>query len=53
MKYAVQYDKPKKKGHARQSAVFFDIRDAMMWERHIRNETNCTNVELVPFYTDV
>jgi hypothetical protein len=53
MKYIVQYDRPKKKGTAIQRATFFDIRDAMMWERHIRNETNCKNVELVPIFTDV
>ena len=42
MKFLLEYDKPKKKKWARQKTVFFDIRDAMLWERHILDQ-GCKN----------
>ena len=32
---------------SKQEAVFFDVRDAMLWERHVK-ELGCKNVEIVP-----
>jgi len=38
MKFRVSYQKPKKKGHySQQVATFYDERDALNWEHHIRN----------------
>ena len=47
MKFRVTYTKPKKKGHSTQNAVFYDIRDAILWERHVKTE-GCTNIEVIP-----
>ena len=43
------YQQPKSKSGywIRQVATFFDVRDAMMWERHVK-ELGCKNVEIVP-----
>lgn len=50
MKYQVVYTKLKKKGfYSKQKAVFFDVRDAMLWERFV-NEKGCKNVEIVPLF---
>lgn len=50
MKYQVVYVKPKKKGcYSKQNAVFFDVRDAMLWERHVKEE-GCQNVEIIPLF---
>jgi len=38
MKFRVSYQKPKKKGHySQQVATFYDERDALNWEHHVRN----------------
>ena len=47
VKFLLEYDQPKKKGWGRKKAVFFDIRDAMMWERHILNQ-GCKNSRIRP-----
>jgi hypothetical protein len=48
------YQQPKNKSPkgksgywSKQEAVFFDVRDAMLWERHVL-ENGCKNVEIVP-----
>lgn len=48
-KFSVVYQQPKKKtGYwSKQEATFLDIRDAMLWERHVK-ELGCKNVEIVP-----
>ena len=47
MKFEVCYDRPKKKKgfYSKQSAVFYDIRDAMLWERHLKT-TDAKNIIL-------
>lgn len=49
MKFKVTYIQPKKKSgyYSKQNAVFFDIRDAMLWEKHVV-ANGCTNVEIMP-----
>lgn len=43
------YQQPKSKSgyYSQQEATFFDVRDAMLWERHVK-ELGCKNVEIVP-----
>jgi hypothetical protein len=50
MKYKVTYLKQKKKGSARQEAVFYDERDALNWEHHVRSLHNCSDIEIVPVW---
>lgn len=38
MKFEVNYLKPKKKGYAKQTAVFLKIEDAFLWESHVKRE---------------
>lgn len=47
MKFKVCYLKPKKKGYAKQEAVFYDVRDAAQWERHVKS-LGCTKIETYP-----
>jgi len=44
MRFKVVYQKPKKKGCAKQEAVFFDVRDAILWEKHVKTQ-GCFDVE--------
>lgn len=37
MKFEVSYLSPKKKGYAKQSAVFLKIEDAFLWESHVKD----------------
>jgi hypothetical protein len=48
-KFSVVYQQPKNKSGSwsKQEATFFDVRDAMLWERHVL-ENGCKNVEIVP-----
>ena len=48
-KFSVVYQQPKNKSgyYSKQEATFFDVRDAMLWERHVK-ELGCKNVEIVP-----
>lgn len=50
MKFRVEYLSPKKKGYAKQNAVFFDMRDAMMWEKHVKEE-GCIDTEIHPVFS--
>jgi hypothetical protein len=47
MKYEVIYDKPKKKGFAKQTATFLKIDDAIFWENVIKTQ-GCKNIEICP-----
>ena len=38
MKYRVQYLQPKKRGYAKQNAVFYEIEDAILWENAIKKQ---------------
>lgn len=38
MKYQVQYMQPKKKGYAKQNAVFYKIEDAIFWENVVKDQ---------------
>jgi len=38
MKYEITYLKPKKKGYAKQSAVFLKIDDAIAWESYVKDQ---------------
>lgn len=38
MKYTVEYIKNKKKGQAKQKAVFLELEGAILWEKHVKNE---------------
>ena len=49
MKFKVEYLRPKKKGYSKQSAVFYDVRDAMMCERHVKEE-GCIESEVLPVF---
>jgi len=51
MKFKVCYLKPKKKGYAKQEAVFFDERDAAHWERHVES-LGCTKIETYPVFVN-
>ena len=48
-KFSVMYQQPKSKSgyYSQQEATFFDVRDAMLWERYVK-ELGCKNVEIVP-----
>lgn len=48
-KFSVVYQQERKKTgyYSKQEATFFDMRDAMLWERHVK-ELGCKNVEIVP-----
>ena len=48
-KFSVVYQQERKKtGYwSKQEATFFDVRDAMLWERHVK-ELGCKNIEIVP-----
>ena len=48
-KFSVVYQQERKKtGYwSKQTATFFDVRDAMLWERYVK-ELGCKNVEIVP-----
>tara|TARA_B100000900_G_C20421567_1_gene651171 strand:+ start:730 stop:885 length:156 start_codon:yes stop_codon:yes gene_type:complete len=46
MKFKVNYMKPKKKGYySQQVATFYDERDALNWEHHIR-KNGCKEITL-------
>ena len=47
MKFLLEYEKLKKNKWATKKAVFFDIRDAMMWERHVLSQ-GCRNSRIRP-----
>ena len=51
MKYAVVWMKTKKKGAARQQAVFYNLEDAAMWEQHI-NKTEHVRTDIIPIFHD-
>ena len=47
-RFSVVYKKEKKSGYwSQQEATFFDVRDAMHWERYVK-ELGCKNVEIIP-----
>ena len=46
MKFEVTYHKPKKKGFAKQSAIFYQIEDAMMWEEYVKQK-GCKEIQLM------
>lgn len=49
-RFSVVYKREKKSGYwSKQEATFFDIRDAMLWERHVK-ELGCKNTEIVPLF---
>lgn len=37
MKFEVSYLKPKKKGYAKQTAIFLKIEDAFLWESYVKD----------------
>jgi len=46
MRFKVSYKKPKKKGYySQQVATFYDERDALNWEHHIR-KSGCKEIIL-------
>jgi hypothetical protein len=49
MKFLLKYQKPKKKQNywSHQEAIFYDIRDAMMFERHVKTQ-GAINTEIRP-----
>ena len=49
MKYAVVWMKNKKKGTARQEAVFYNLEDAARWEQHI-NKTEHVRTDIIPIF---
>lgn len=49
MKYQVIYEKPKKKKTSRQSVTFYQIEDAIAWEKHVK-EQGCFGVEILPVF---
>ena len=51
MKYAVVWMKNKKKGTARQEAVFYNLEDAALWEQHI-NKTEHAKTDIIPIFGD-
>ena len=51
MKYAVVWMKNKKKGTARQQAVFYNLEDAALWEQHI-NKTEHAKTDIIPIFGD-
>ena len=51
MKYAVVWMKNKKKGTARQEAIFYNLEDAALWEQHI-NKTEHAKTDIIPIFGD-
>ena len=51
MKYAVVWMKNKKKGTARQQAIFYNLDDAALWEQHINKTQHC-RTDIIPIYGD-
>ena len=51
MKYAVVWMKNKKKGTARQEAIFYNLEDAALWEQHINKTQHC-RTDIIPIYGD-
>ena len=51
MKYAVVWMKQKKKGTARQQAIFYNLDDAALWEQHINKTQHC-RTDIIPIYGD-
>lgn len=49
MKYQVIYKRIKKKKTSNQVAVFYNIEDASMWEKHVK-ELGCIDIEIVPVF---
>jgi hypothetical protein len=47
MKFLLTYDKPKKSKFSKQSAVFFNIEDAVWFERMVSKE-GCKNCQVRP-----
>jgi hypothetical protein len=47
MKYQVIYYKQKKNKTTKQTAVFFNIEDATLWEQHVKAQ-GYRNSEIVP-----
>jgi hypothetical protein len=48
MKFNVTYEKPKKKGFSKQTAVFYNVEDAYQWERYIREHHSAKNIQILP-----
>jgi hypothetical protein len=46
MKFSVTYEQPKKKGFAKQTAVFYKIEDAHFWQEYIKNQ-GCKNIQVL------
>ena len=51
MKYAVVWMRQKKKGTARQQAIFYNLEDAALWEQHINKTQHC-RTDIIPIYGD-
>ena len=51
MKYAVVWMRTKKKGTARQQAIFYNLDDAAQWEQHI-NRTLHVRTDIIPIFND-
>lgn len=51
MKYAVVWMKNKKKGTARQEAIFYNLEDAALWEQHI-GRTEHAKTDIIPIFGD-
>ena len=49
MKYQVIYDKKKKNKTTKQTAVFYSIEDATLWEQHVKKQ-GYLNSEIVPVF---
>ena len=43
--------KNKKKGSARQEAIFYNLEDAALWEQHI-NKTEHAKTDIIPIFGD-
>ena len=46
MMYRVIYQKPKKKGFAKQTATFYKIEDAVFWEQHVKKNLNAVDTQI-------
>jgi hypothetical protein len=46
MRFTVIYNTPKHK--KKQKATFFRIEDCFLWENHIKENLNATDVKIVP-----
>ena len=49
MKYQVVYYKLKKNKTTKQTAVFYTIEDATLWEQHVKS-TGFLNSEIIPVF---